>query len=109
MLTNCSVWCIVVDIKTALFANALFDTCITTWKGRREHMSDNAPTQGKSAGKLHNTLVYLKQHWQLYLIFILPAVALTIIFRYIPMGGILIAFKNYNPIKGIWGSKWVSN
>ena len=70
-------------------------------------MSDNAPTQGKSAGKLHNTLVYLKQHWQLYLIFILPAVALTIIFRYIPMGGILIAFKNYNPIKGIWGSKWV--
>ena len=70
MLTKCSVWCIVVDIKTA-------------------------------------TLVYLKQHWQLYLIFILPAVALTIIFRYIPMGGILIAFKNYNPIKGIWGSKWV--
>ena len=23
------------------------------------------------------------------------------------MAGILIAFKNYNPIKGIWGSKWV--
>ena len=56
---------------------------------------------------MHNTMVYLRQHWQLYLIFILPAVALTSIFRYIPMGGILIAFKNYNPIKGIWGSKWV--
>ena len=54
-----------------------------------------------------STLVYLRQHWQLYLIFILPAVVLTIVFRYIPMGGILIAFKNYNPIKGIWGSKWV--
>ena len=70
-------------------------------------MNDNAPAQGKSSGKLHNTLVYLRQHWQLYLIFILPAVVLTIVFRYIPMGGILIAFKNYNPIKGIWGSKWV--
>ena len=70
-------------------------------------MNDNAPAQGKSSGKLHNTMVYLRQHWQLYLIFILPAVVLTIVFRYIPMGGILIAFKNYNPIKGIWGSKWV--
>ena len=72
-----------------------------------ERMNENAAAQGKSSGKLHNTLVYLRQHWQLYLIFILPAVVLTIVFRYIPMGGILIAFKNYNPIKGIWGSKWV--
>ena len=72
-----------------------------------EHMNENAPAKGESASKLHNTLVYLRQHWQLYLIFILPAVVLTIVFRYIPMGGILIAFKNYNPIKGIWGSKWV--
>lgn len=61
----------------------------------------------KSKVSLHNTMVYMKQHWQLYLIFMLPAVALTLIFKYAPMGGILIAFKNYNPIKGIWGSKWV--
>ncbi len=60
-----------------------------------------------SGSSVHNTIVYMKQHWQLYLIFMLPAVALTLIFRYVPMGGILIAFKNYNPIKGIWGSKWV--
>lgn len=60
-----------------------------------------------SNSALHNTLVYVAQHWQLYLLFMLPAVALTIIFRYVPMGGIMIAFKNYNPIKGIWGSKWV--
>ena len=61
-------------------------------------MNENAPAQGKPSGKLHNALVYFRQHWQLYLIFILPAVVLTIVFRYIPMGGILIAFKNYNPI-----------
>ncbi|KIR02196.1 ABC-type polysaccharide transport system, permease component [Lachnospiraceae bacterium TWA4] len=53
------------------------------------------------------TFLYVKQHWQLYIIFLLPALALTLIFRYIPMGGILIAFQNYNPIKGIFGSSWV--
>ncbi len=66
-----------------------------------------APAAGGGSGKMHNTLVYLRQHWQLYAIFILPAVLLTLIFRYIPMGGILIAFTEYNPIRGILGSEWV--
>ena len=57
--------------------------------------------------RMHNTLVYMRQHWQLYLIFMLPAVVLTIVFRYLPMGGILIAFTEYNPILGILGSEWV--
>ncbi len=74
-------------------------------------MSSNSvavPEKGrkKKAG-LHNTLLYVKQHWQLYVIFLLPALALTIIFKYFPMGGILIAFKNYNPFKGILASDWV--
>ena len=57
--------------------------------------------------RMHNTLVYVRQHWQLYLIFMLPAFVLTIVFRYLPMGGILIAFTEYNPILGILGSEWV--
>ena len=57
--------------------------------------------------KLHNTLVYIRQHWQLYLFFIMPAFLLTIIFRYIPMGGIAIAFTEYNPIKGILASEFI--
>ncbi len=56
---------------------------------------------------LHNSLVYIRHHWQLYVIFILPAVLLTVIFRYVPMGGIAIAFTEYNPIRGILGSEWV--
>ena len=51
----------------------------------------------EKAGKpsvVHNTLVYMRQHWQLYAIFMLPAVLLTVIFRYIPMGGVLIAFTD---------------
>ena len=69
--------------------------------------SENNAAGVASGSKLHNALVYFRQHWQLYLIFILPAFLLTIIFRYIPMGGILIAFTEYNPIRGILGSEWV--
>ena len=66
------------------------------------------PSVKKTKGtRMHNTLVYMRQHWQLYLIFMLPAVVLTIVFRYVPMGGILIAFTEYNPILGILGSEWV--
>lgn len=73
-------------------------------------MGKASRTNGSSASEssqLHNALVYFRQHWQLYLIFIMPAFLLTIIFRYIPMGGILIAFTEYNPIRGILGSEWV--
>ena len=69
-------------------------------------MSTSTSTKKKNAG-LHNGLVYVVQHWQLYVFFLLPALALTIIFKYIPMGGILIAFERYNPIRGILGSEWV--
>ena len=62
---------------------------------------------GKEKAGLHNTLLYVRQHWQLYVVFLLPAFALTIIFKYIPMGGILIAFENYNPIQGLLNSPWV--
>ena len=57
--------------------------------------------------RVHNTGVYMARHWQLYLIFILPAVVLTLVFKYMPMGGILIAFQDYNPFRGILGSEWV--
>jgi len=42
----------------------------------------------------------------LYLL-LAPALILTLIFKYGPMYGAVIAFKDFNPIKGIWGSDWV--
>ena len=71
---------------------------------------DAAPAAAGSSGKakMHNVLVYLRQHWQLYVIFMLPAFLLTVIFRYIPMGGIAIAFTEYNPIRGILGSEFIA-
>lgn len=67
----------------------------------------NAVAVKGGGSKMHNTLVYIRQHWQLYVLFMLPAFALTIIFRYVPMGGVLIAFMDYNPFRGILGSEWV--
>lgn len=57
--------------------------------------------------KAHNTLLYVKHHWRLYLFFLGPALVLTLLFRYAPMGGILIAFEKYSPFKGFFGSEWV--
>jgi len=46
------------------------------------------------------------QYWELYLMF-LPIATFIFVFRYIPMGGIVIAFKDYSIFKGIWNSPWV--
>lgn len=48
----------------------------------------------------------MKRYWQLYLL-LLPALIYLIIFRYGPMYGILMAFENFKPKKGILGSEWV--
>ena len=37
----------------------------------------------------------------------LPAIIFTVIFHYIPLFGVVIAFKDYNYIDGILGSPWV--
>lgn len=50
---------------------------------------------------------YIQKNWQLYIIFMLPAFLLTVIFKYLPMGGVLLAFKDYSAMKGIIGSDWV--
>ena len=60
-----------------------------------------------AAKKQESVFSYMRKHWELYIIFIGPALLLTIIFRYLPMGGILIAFQKFNPIRGIVGSEWV--
>ncbi len=44
--------------------------------------------------------------WQLYLLLV-PGVALTIIYKYIPMYGVQIAFRDYNAGLGFWNSPWV--
>jgi putative aldouronate transport system permease protein len=47
-----------------------------------------------------------KQNIPIMLMF-LPGLAYFLIFRYAPMGGLIIAFKEYNFTDGIFGSPWV--
>lgn len=48
----------------------------------------------------------IKAHMPFYF-FVLPALILVIVFNYLPMGGLVIAFKNYKMARGISGSEWV--
>lgn len=47
----------------------------------------------------------LKEYWPLYLM-MLPALLYLLINNYIPMAGMVIAFKKLNFAKGIWASPW---
>ncbi len=55
---------------------------------------------------MKNAFAYLKKKKYLYILLI-PCVVYFIIFNYIPMYGIIIAFKNFNFAKGILGSEWI--
>jgi len=57
----------------------------------------------KSKSKLWKRI---RARWQIYVLLLLPVVYL-IVFSYVPMGGLVLAFKSYNVRKGIWGSPWV--
>jgi ABC-type polysaccharide transport system permease subunit len=71
-------------------------------------------TKSSTAGlRLFRTSVLTSRSWlsrksdhsQLYLL--LPTVLYFLVFKYGPMYGIQIAFKDFNPVQGIWGSPWV--
>jgi len=47
----------------------------------------------------------LRRNYVLYLMAI-PVIAYFVIFAYLPMFGLIIAFKNYVPVRGIFGSEW---
>ena len=59
-----------------------------------------------SANKSDSFLQKVKKQ-KLLLVMLVPGLVLTFIFKYIPMYGVLIAFKDYNPLRGILGSPWI--
>ena len=48
----------------------------------------------------------LKRNNALYVLILVP-LAVLILFKYVPMHGVQIAFRNYKPARGIYGSEWV--
>ncbi len=59
-----------------------------------------AQRQGKTLGQR------IMENWQLYALLLIPVV-LTIVYKYIPMYGIQIAFRDFDPNLGFSGSEWV--
>lgn len=51
---------------------------------------------------------YIKRYWSLYLLLLLP-ITYFIIFKYIPMAYIQIAFKKYSIIQNVWEMPWADN
>lgn len=47
-----------------------------------------------------------KKYWQMYLLLV-PVIVYFIVFKYVPMMGLQIAFKDFSLRKGIWDSGWV--
>ena len=67
---------------------------------RRSPLGQRLKQEGKSWKRS------ILRYWQLYILLI-PVIANFIIFHYVPMTGIQIAFKDFTLNEGIWGSKWI--
>lgn len=58
--------------------------------------------------KIKSKKAEIKRSLSLYAL-MTPSLILLILFSYLPMYGIIIAFKDYNAVQGIWGSPWTKN
>ena len=61
--------------------------------------------QTARTGSGRNTWEHIRRNWGLYLLMV-PAIVIFICFTYLPMYGVIIAFKDFRPARGIWGSNW---
>lgn len=75
-------------------------------EGAQVMRADKSISQGAMVRKKKSGFMYLKQNYWLY-IFLSFGMLFLLIFKYIPMGGIVIAFQDFNVTKGIMGSEWV--
>ena len=64
-----------------------------------------APAIPLSARRL-SPVARAARSWQLYLL-LMPTVLLVLLFQYVPMYGVTIAFKNFKPHVGVLDSDWI--
>jgi putative aldouronate transport system permease protein len=67
---------------------------------------NKAVPRNEFKSKLGAAIKGLVKSRYLYLMFF-PVIVFYIVFQYYPMYGLIIAFKDFSPAKGIWGSEWV--
>src|SRR5690625_335058 len=67
-----------------------------------EVMAENKPVQKKESALLRN----IKKNKMIYLM-ITPGILYILIYKYVPMYGLIISFQDYKPYLGVSGSEWV--
>ncbi|BCJ96080.1 sugar ABC transporter permease [Anaerocolumna cellulosilytica] len=63
-------------------------------------------TYTKTRRKKQNGFCYKLVKYRVFLLMLLPALLYTLVFSYIPMGGVILAFKKYSYAGGIFNSPW---
>ena len=80
------------------------NTCSSAWKGGKNMQTVKHASRPHSQGQALKK--ELRKNAGLYLLALIPFVYL-ILFKYWPMYGVQIAFRDYRVADGIWGSQWV--
>lgn len=68
--------------------------------------SKNETASTSLTDKKLGILYYLRRDWQLYFLLLIP-LSFVLVFKYAPMSGLVLAFKDFKIAKGFWGSEWV--
>lgn len=63
-------------------------------------------TAALTNGKRRSGGYHVKDNLQ-FLLMVLPTLVLLLLFHYLPMFGVVIAFQDFSPAKGFFGSEWV--
>lgn len=79
---------------------------MNTHRRDTEPRAVRAPSASRPASDFSRALKRVIIRYDLYFMLLLP-MAFYVIFQYLPMYGLQIAFKDFNPAKGIMGSAWV--
>src|SRR5699024_1656903 len=67
--------------------------------------AEEAPTEPAAVRRPSLRRRILKEKWT-YL-FLLPGVLYFVVFHYVPLLGNVVAFQDFSPFRGIFGSDWV--
>jgi putative aldouronate transport system permease protein len=66
-------------------------------------MKNKGPGKGSGGNGFSKLRQIMAEDWQLYLLVSLPVVYF-LVFHYLPMYGVVMAFQNFSPVKGFWKS-----
>lgn len=76
-------------------------------KSKMNGLTNGAPTASAKVTVPRQSLwKQVMKHWEFYVL-LLPGIIVTIVYKYAPIYGIQIAFRDYNAMDGFFGSVWV--